>query len=66
MLIMLLAHARASGDGSYISKYVSQFHCLEGLILTHFRVQYPLLREWADYLVNNTSPIPSDQLVSLQ
>lgn len=37
MLIMLLAHARASGDGSYISKYVSQsqFSCLPRVKLNY-------------------------------
>lgn len=44
MLIMLLSHARISGDGSYISRY------------------YGLLKTWGDYLVNNTSPLPPDQL----
>ncbi|TDL28033.1 DUF1793-domain-containing protein [Rickenella mellea] len=50
MLIMTLAHAQFSGDGTLISKY------------------YPLLRTWADYLVNNTlSPdaqTTSDSLTS--
>ncbi|EKM54251.1 uncharacterized protein PHACADRAFT_146023 [Phanerochaete carnosa HHB-10118-sp] len=44
MLIMTLAHARATGDGSLISTY------------------YPLLKRWADYLVNNTSPLPAGQI----
>ncbi|EKM54239.1 uncharacterized protein PHACADRAFT_257947, partial [Phanerochaete carnosa HHB-10118-sp] len=44
MLIMTLAHARATGDGSLISTY------------------YRLLKRWADYLVNNTSPLPAGQI----
>lgn len=43
MLIMSLAYARATGDGSLISSY------------------YTVLKRWADYLVNNTSAVPSDQ-----
>ncbi|GJE95240.1 DUF5127 and DUF1793 domain-containing protein [Phanerochaete sordida] len=46
MLIMVLAHARASGDGSLISQY------------------YQLLKQWADYLVNNTSPLRGNSVTS--
>ncbi|KAJ7779914.1 hypothetical protein B0H16DRAFT_1359620 [Mycena metata] len=42
MLILALAHARSSGDGSLIGRY------------------YPLLKQWADYLSNN-SLIPAQQ-----
>ncbi|TCD65510.1 hypothetical protein EIP91_002558 [Steccherinum ochraceum] len=42
MLIMSLAHARISGDGSLVARY------------------YPLLKRWADYLVQ-TIPDPSQQ-----
>ncbi|PSS38026.1 hypothetical protein PHLCEN_2v111 [Hermanssonia centrifuga] len=43
MLIMALAHAKASGDGSLLSRY------------------YGLLKNWADYLVDNSSPLPEGQ-----
>ncbi|GJE94471.1 hypothetical protein PsYK624_106410 [Phanerochaete sordida] len=46
MLIMTVAHARATGDGSLIGAY------------------YPVLKQWADYLVNNTSPMPSNQVTA--
>jgi hypothetical protein len=53
MLIMTYAHARASGDGSLISRYVRQGSNFcptepDGL------GQYPLLTRWADYLINST------------
>ncbi|KAI0696707.1 hypothetical protein BC835DRAFT_1414100 [Cytidiella melzeri] len=43
MLIMTLAHAKVSGDGSLISRY------------------YDLLKEWGNYLVANSLPVPSNQ-----
>ena len=54
MLIMTYAYARASGDGSLISKYVRQdsTFCLIG---PDELGQYNLLASWADYL--NTSAL---------
>ncbi|GJE94479.1 hypothetical protein PsYK624_106490 [Phanerochaete sordida] len=47
MLIMTIAHARATGDGSLIRAY-----------------DYTLLKQWADYLVNNTSSMPPNQITA--
>ncbi|KAJ3538099.1 hypothetical protein NM688_g6567 [Phlebia brevispora] len=44
IIIMSLAHARATGDGSLISRF------------------YPLLKTWADFLANNSLPLPSGEL----
>ncbi|GJE95231.1 DUF4965 and DUF1793 domain-containing protein [Phanerochaete sordida] len=44
MLVMTLAHAQATGDGSLIGEY------------------YPLLQNWADYLVDTTWPLRTPQV----
>ena len=53
MLIMTYAYARASGDGSFISRFVRQdsIFCLIG---SDELGQYNLLTSWADYLVVST------------
>ena len=53
MLIMTYAHARASGDGSLISKYV-RTRLVPVLLKTNNIGQYSLLTSWADYLTNST------------
>ena len=50
---MTYAHARASGDGSLISKYVRTRLVLV-LLRTNNIGQYSLLTSWADYLTNST------------
>ena len=51
MLIMTYANARANGDGSLISTYVSRGSCLSPY--KSYRIgQYGMLTSWADYLVN--------------
>ena len=53
MLIMTYAYARASGDGSLISRYVRQesSFCLIG---PDESGQYNLLASWADFLLTST------------
>jgi hypothetical protein len=53
MLIMTYAYARASGDGTFISRYVRQdsTFCLIGLDELG---QYNLLTSWGDYLIAST------------
>ena len=52
MLIMTYANARASGDGSLISKYVRpNTFCLIG---PNELEQYNLLTSWANYLIAST------------
>ena len=53
MLIMTYAHARTSGDGSLISRYV-RTKLLSGICETNNTGQYSLLTSWADYLSNST------------
>lgn len=53
MLIMTYAHARASGDGSLISRYVRTNSSLHPS-RANSTVQYSLLTSWADYLSNST------------
>ena len=53
MLIMTYAHARASGDGSLISRYVRR-GLLSGIHETNKTRQYSLLTSWANYLHNST------------
>ena len=53
MLIMTYAHARASGDGSLISRYVRQNSTFL-LIGTEKLGQYDLLTSWGDYLIAST------------
>ena len=50
---MTYAHARASGDGSLISRYV-RMKLLTGICKTNKTGQYSLLTSWADYLSNST------------
>ena len=52
MLIMTYAYARASGDGSLISRYVRMSNFLP--TGTDRLSQYPLLTSWADYLTSST------------
>ena len=52
MLIMSLAHARASGDGRLISIRVRNDVFLCRADIDTF--QYNLLKGWGNYLVNNT------------
>lgn len=54
MLIMAYAHARASGDGSVIKKYVSTPLFLLTFLGSSSHAQYNLFKTYADYLVNNT------------
>lgn len=57
---MTLAHARTSSNRTLISQYVDIYlYILYCSMLTVF--QYALLREWADYLVENALT-PNDQL----
>jgi len=51
MLIMTYAHARASGDGSLISRYVSWCPWLNPYEANRLG-QYRVLTSWADYLAN--------------
>ena len=53
MLIMTYAYARASGDGSLISRYV-RMKLLSGTSGANKTGQYSLLKSWADYLSNYT------------
>jgi Domain of unknown function (DUF4965) len=63
MLIMTYAHARATGDGSLISRYVSR--CPWSSPYKADRLgQYRVLTSWADYLVNTLLFI-HDQYVCL-
>lgn len=48
---MTYANARASGDGSLISRYVSRGPCLSPYKANRIG-QYGVLTSWADYLVN--------------
>jgi hypothetical protein len=50
---MTYAHARASGDGSLISRYV-RTRLVFVLPRTNNIGQYSLLTSWADYLSNST------------
>lgn len=63
MLIMTLAHARATGDGTLIGRYVclSSISCRQALGLTS--LQYDLHKKWADYLVDNAFPLQASQYV---
>ena len=56
ILIMTYAHARASGDGSLISRYVRTKLLLGYLWRTNKTGQYslPVLTSWADYLSDYT------------
>ena len=53
MLIMTYAYARASGDGSFISRYVRQDSTFCLIVPDDFG-QYNLLTSWADYLISST------------
>ena len=54
MLIMALAYAKKSGDGTQCQRYVCIIlyciHLHSGLCLCG---QFPLLKKWADYLATN-------------
>jgi hypothetical protein len=63
MLIMTYAHARATGDGSLISRYVS-LSCSSSRLRVNQLGQYPLLTTWANYLIN-TLLFVHDQYVVL-
>ncbi|KAJ3517818.1 hypothetical protein NLJ89_g249 [Agrocybe chaxingu] len=57
MLIMVLAHALKTGDGTLADRYVCAFlvlSCSELQCQLHSFLQYDLLKTWADYLVKNT------------
>ncbi len=54
MLIMTLAHAQATGDGSIISQHVCGTYLNSDLVVTNNIVQYDLLKDWTEYLVNNS------------
>ena len=56
---MALAHARASGDGTLLERYVGRFSMMSGNALTSS--QYSLMKQWAEYLVNNTMPLDGTQ-----
>lgn len=60
MLIMALAHAQASGDGSLISQHVKHFFLENNrhLLINHFQLN--LLQTWAEFLVNEAL-YPEDQ-----
>lgn len=62
MLIMVLAHARATGDGSLIDRYVRSTRLIHSRYI-YMPEQYQLLKEWADYLANNTMPLDATQCV---
>ena len=53
MLIMTYAYARASGDGSLISRYVRRNSAFR-LMGTDELGQYNLLTSWGDYLIAST------------
>jgi hypothetical protein len=53
MLIMTYAYARASGDGSLISRYVRQDSTF-CLMRPDELGQYTLLTSWSDYLSAST------------
>ena len=53
MLIMTYAYARASGDGSLISRYVRQ-ESIFRLIGSDELGQYNFLTSWADFLINTS------------
>lgn len=55
MLIMELAHARISGNGTLLSQYVRRRQRDRRLcVLTDSRIlQYNTTKRWADYLVRN-------------
>ena len=53
MLIMTYAYARASGDGSFISRYVRHDSTFR-LIVPDELEQYNLLTSWADFLAAST------------
>ena len=60
---MTYAHARATGDGSLISRYVS-LSCSSSRLRVNQLGQYPLLTTWANYLIN-TLLFVHDQYVVL-
>ncbi len=53
MLIMTYAHARATGDGGLISRYV-RTKLISSNCENQPTGQYSLLTSWADYLSNST------------
>ncbi len=63
MLIMTYAHARASGDGSLITRYVRTE--LLFAPVNNNTGQYSLLSSWADYLSNSTLVIHEQWVVSI-
>ena len=61
MLIMMYAHARMSGDGALLARYVRNTRSIVSLHLSLTRTfQYNLTKKWADYLVDNALT-PHDQ-----
>jgi hypothetical protein len=54
MLIMMYAYARASGNGTSIQTYVGSSRRCARLCDDLISLQYPLLQNWTDYLVNTT------------
>ena len=56
---MALAHAQASKDVTLLEKYVGRFLMMSGNALTSS--QYSLMKQWAEYLVNNTMPLDGTQ-----
>jgi hypothetical protein len=59
MLIMVLAHLQASGDKSLVQEFVSASGSFCGAIADNYSMQYPLLKKWAEYLVENTMALGS-------
>lgn len=53
MIIMLLAHLQATGDGSLVAQHVSLHAIGRPIALTHSS-QYNMIKGWADYLVQNS------------
>ncbi|KAF9259185.1 hypothetical protein L218DRAFT_1004159 [Marasmius fiardii PR-910] len=53
MLIMALAHAQASGDGTLVARYVSKLQWSDSSALPTY-LQYDLLKSWANYLSSSS------------
>ena len=65
MLIMVLAHAQASGSRELIEAYVRPTVCSTSFVhkFNHIfrKNQYPLLKKWGDYLVDNAFALGTGQ-----
>ena len=61
MIIMALAHARASGDGSLIGDYVRLLSSILRVLARHI-VQYGLFQKWTEYLLDDHNALtPTNQ-----